>query len=1324
MFLPLALVTVIMSILLIGCGGGGGGGNPVATTTNAQLVSVTGQILEAGQPKVGAKVFLYGSGQAEMAGLAEQYAARASVRGQILPSTTTPEERATNTNNQGFYRFDNVPEGEYTLQAENPDTRQRAVITRLVVSAVKGAVTTQNAELQPTSDLAGKITVSGYTGSLAGGRVYLAGTSFLALTDTAGNFRIAYVPTGTTFSLMADFNGAVLTTPITIQAVAGSSAGSPELPADLILVKPTLPTIPTGTITGTVTRNPRAAGDTDDAGTLVSLTQDGKLVTFTETNSAGVYAFAGIPTTPNNIYNIRFMAPNYVIPTTPLSVTVSANGTVTATAITLTPRIQVATLGRFTGQAMKQTKYDPAETGTVQMFLATGTTPADTVRYVQISDVNGIFTFAGVPIGSYQLGCADDRYALQTPTTVSVTPTGNTTPQTFTLVPTRPIPVMGGVSGFATKAKKYDLGETESVQLFLATGTTRYFAVSGPTNGAFAFTGVPVGSYQLGCADPAYAFSGPIPVTVASPTNILSTTFSLVPTRAIQLLGGVSGTVSKLATYDPAETGEVELFLATGTARFHAMSDSAGAFSFTNIPVGTYSLACANPAYIFTAPATVLVASPTNVIAAPYLLRPTMSILGGLTGRLVRNDYIDGEPTMDLLPVKIATGTPGSPDYFEMLTVADDGGYFAFTGIPVGTYSVFSGDLDYVFPFPTTVQAGNPVIDNGDLTLVPNPSVKGTGVLVATITTSLTTPTRVILVSQASPANNRETYAVPLVSGYLSFRMSGLVPGNYELHLDQETGLDIDPMVPQPNSVSIIENIVTPMMFQTVSILPTITAVATSPTDITVTGSNLNPNYRIEVSHLGREPWAPIPTIGFTTPNLVGNPNTLLGGRYMVRVAVATSAVLIANWPTEILIPPAPIEAANPTPRADSITVNWSPVPGITQYRAIIRTSTPSTFIRTVNTSETSAVFSGLEPATSYDIELYTLVDGVPSFAYPLTNVTTQGVQMAPQVSSYSFIPQFGALLPGWVAANDGVLYFLDGPYIQNPSSAIPSSLNRLDLTSDVVQSVPISGMTGSTVFTGSQGLYVTLQETSKVIQVYDPTTLTPLSVYTLPVDSDMMQATYCAATDRVYCVRSSSSMMIATLTVLLPTLAPDPSIPETSLPQVFGTPVYDNMLVEASQDGSTLGIKYDFTGGEVPSSGMIFQGYFMASKTFADPIIRDGFIDSLHGGSNGSVFASWNSDQTYFTEFKPMLNKQFAATLVQQFSPDVIIQFDGNLNRWVSDREAVTAYDPTSTARRAFYLPNRSDVLCYDRVTRKILCTYTDSNFSRTVIQSLDADF
>ncbi len=570
MFLPLALVTVIMSILLIGCGGGGGGGNPVATTTTAQLVSVTGKVILNDQPQSNAIVSLRSSGDAELAGLAEQFAAKASTRGQTLTSTVSTDNFVTTTDASGIYRFDNVPEGEYTLQAENPQTRKMAVITGLVVSAVRGAVTTQNAELQPTSEIAGKITVSGYTGSLAGGRVYLAGTSFLALTDTTGSFRIAYVPTGTTFSLMADFNGAVLENPITIEAIAGSSAGSPALPGDLILVKPALPTIPTGTITGTVTRSPYAAGDTDHSGTLVSLTQNGKIVAFTEADPTGAYTFADIPTTPNNIYTIRFMAPTYVVPMTPISVTVVANGTVTAPVVTLTPR---------------------------------------------------------------------------------------------------------------------------------------------------------------------------------------------------------------------------------------------------------------------------------------------MGVLGGLTGQVVRNPFIDAEPSMDLIPLKIATGTRGSAEYFEKLTVADENGFFAFTGIPIGTYSLFCGDLDYVFPTPATVQAGNPIVNNGVLTLVPNPSAKGTGVLVATITTSLTAPTRVLLVSQVTPANNRETYAVPIVAGKLSFRMGGLLPGNYELHLDRETGWDINS---SGNIVTITQNAVKEMTFSTVDIRPTITAVATSSTKISVTGSNLNPTYRIEVSHLGREPWAPL----------------------------------------------------------------------------------------------------------------------------------------------------------------------------------------------------------------------------------------------------------------------------------------------------------------------------------------------------------------------------------------------------------------------------------------------------------------------------------
>ena len=539
---------------------------------------------------------------------------------------------------------------------------------------------------------------------------------------------------------MADLNGAVLENPITIQAIAGSSAGSPALPGDLMLVKPALPNVPTGTITGTVTRSPYAAGDMDHSGTLVSLTQNGKIVAFTEADPTGAYTFADIPTTPNNIYTIRFMAPTYVVPMTPISVTVVANGTVTAPVVTLTPR---------------------------------------------------------------------------------------------------------------------------------------------------------------------------------------------------------------------------------------------------------------------------------------------MGVLGGLTGQVVRNPFIDAEPSMDLIPLKIATGTRGSAEYFEKLTVADENGFFAFTGIPIGTYSLFCGDLDYVFSSPTTVQAGNPSIDNGVLTLVPNPNAKGTGVLVATITTSLTAPTRVVLISQVTPANNRETYAVPLVTGKLSFRLGGLLPGDYVLHLDQETGWDIS-----TNLVSITQNNVTPMTFSTVDIRPTITTVATSSTNITVNGTNLNQNYRIQVSHLGQEPWTTLPTAyRITAPNLIATSTSLLGGRYMLQVAVPNSNVLLATYPTEILLPPRPILSATTLTRPDAITVTWPSVPGISQYKAVIRTTTASPFVREVTTTAPTAVFSGLEPATPYNIELYTAVDGVFSSAYTLTSILTQSVQMAPLSASTSYALQGGSFTnnPNMLVASGGVLYFLEG---------------------------------------------------------------------------------------------------------------------------------------------------------------------------------------------------------------------------------------------------------------------------------------------------------
>jgi len=1613
-FIPLAVLAVLMSIVLIGCGGGGGGGgNPAAVTTPGQAVSLTGKILSNNEPQAGISVYLYRADEAEMAGLAEQFTAKASVRGSLLPDSST-DERTTKTDAAGVYRFDGVPEGEYTLLAQRSAT-ERAAITKLVLSSTMGAVTTQNASLQPTSDISGTISVSGIT-DLCGGRVYLAGTSFSALTDSAGKFTISYVPTGTNFSLMADFGGAVLPSPVTIQAIAGSTTGSPALPSPLTLVKPSILAAATGNIVGTATCSPFAAGDTDHRGTLVYLMQNGRFVNIAETSPDGSYSFSNVPITPDNVYHIKFISPNYIVPATPLSVTLTQNMTVSAPSVVLTPRQQLAVLGRFIGQVTKQPQYDPAETNSVQLYLATGTTAADKVKYIQISDNSGAFSFIGIPVGNYTIGCADPNYAFQGSTNVLVTASGNTTPAMFTLVPTRPIKRLGSVSGIATKQQKYDPAETDSVQLYLATGTTsadsvKYLQVSA-ANGAFSFAGIPEGSYTLGCADPNYAVSGASDVQVSTPTITILTPFSLVPTRPItqpialgrlhglvqksqkydltetysiqlrlstgtvnidyaeyniksddngyfnftnlpigtytlesadagyafsppqrivtvispandisanalplyptriiRLMGGVSGTVVKDQKYDPAETNSVQLFLATDSAKYltvsenigsftftgipegsytlgsadpnyrvsgasgiqvgpqtnvtttfyhlvptrlipttlgslrgqvhksltydptemdsiqlrlatgsigtdyaeyNIKSDNNGYFNFTNLPIGTYTLESADSGYAFSpvqrsvtvtspandisaspltlyptrairlmgsvsgtieksqkydpaetnsvqlylatgttsadsvkylmvsddvgsfshagipvgnyilgsadpnyavqGPSTIQVSSPTNALSTSFALVPTRPIVqkGGITGHLIRTQFIDAIPASDPVTLKLATGTRGTPGYFEKLGISDANGDFAFTDIPVGTYTLYSTDVGYVFSTVTqavSVEARTPSYDNGGFTLIPNPTFDGYGSLVGTISTSLPGASiRIRLVSQVSPTYDRETYTSNAGGSLHSFRFRDLTPGGYILHLDQETGQDISPL----SLLTITKNTVTEQTFTTVSILPGIATVATAASMVMVNGTNLSASYSIELSHLGQEPWIRLSPTTYSAPSLVGN-TTTLGGRYTLRVLVPNSNVLIANYLPEVLFPPRPILSATALPRSNSITVNWLSVPGISQYKAVLHLAGQPQVLQEVNTTTLSAAFNNLEPATSYDIELFTVVDEVLSPPYTLPGVSTPMIQMAPVASSYLGVALMTPLYPDGIVASGGIIYILD-------ALSTTKAIHRINTITMASISVLLPGTVNSAskIFSGNLGLYVTEQENgSQTICIYDPVSLAQGPKYVAPDDTYMMQAAYSPATDRVYCIRTSFSGTAATMTELLPDLS---VVANSPLPNFAAMPTL--IQCQASRDGSTVGYWYKYYLGTDFGK---FHGFLTSSKTVSTPFSYDALL-SLQGGASGSIFLfNDNSDNFTLYEHKPALNKQFVINSKMAYPVGTEVLLDGVMNRWVSTGPNITAYDPAGTPLRSFSVSAVPQVTCYDPIARKVFALNQGSGIE---VNAFDADF
>lgn len=109
--------------------------------------------------------------------------------------------RVTTTDEHGRFAFDVAEPGEYTLTTLNDTTGAlaRVTVTRGADgSLTAGAVNLQAAEL-------GAITGS-VAGQGAGVMVYLAGTSFLALTDADGDFAITRVPAGA-YRAIASING-------------------------------------------------------------------------------------------------------------------------------------------------------------------------------------------------------------------------------------------------------------------------------------------------------------------------------------------------------------------------------------------------------------------------------------------------------------------------------------------------------------------------------------------------------------------------------------------------------------------------------------------------------------------------------------------------------------------------------------------------------------------------------------------------------------------------------------------------------------------------------------------------------------------------------------------------------------------------------------------------------------------------------------------------------------------------------------------------------------------------------------------------------------
>jgi len=107
----------------------------------------------------------------------------------------SPGARSTVVGPDGSYSFNNVPEGVYTVFAVSGEGEQAILIN----VAVRGdsPATSANMTLLPPGNITGQIVLDDSDGGNLGFTVFIAGTSFMAVTNQAGQFTMSNVPANT-----------------------------------------------------------------------------------------------------------------------------------------------------------------------------------------------------------------------------------------------------------------------------------------------------------------------------------------------------------------------------------------------------------------------------------------------------------------------------------------------------------------------------------------------------------------------------------------------------------------------------------------------------------------------------------------------------------------------------------------------------------------------------------------------------------------------------------------------------------------------------------------------------------------------------------------------------------------------------------------------------------------------------------------------------------------------------------------------------------------------------------------------------------------------
>jgi len=187
------------------------------------------------------------------------------------------------TDATGAYKLTGLPEGTYTVYASSQNSFEKAVTTGVTVVAGE-SVTASDLCLTPTGQISGTATLNGATSGNLGIVVFIAGTSYSAMTDDTGAYTISSVPAGTGYVLVASTSKQGYDTAITnVEVTAGSTTTAATLN-----LPPHVAAATTGSVSGTAQLNGGATGNT---GIFVYLVGTSYI---TMTNDAGAFSLTAV----------------------------------------------------------------------------------------------------------------------------------------------------------------------------------------------------------------------------------------------------------------------------------------------------------------------------------------------------------------------------------------------------------------------------------------------------------------------------------------------------------------------------------------------------------------------------------------------------------------------------------------------------------------------------------------------------------------------------------------------------------------------------------------------------------------------------------------------------------------------------------------------------------------------------------------------------------------------------------------------------------------------------------------------------------------------